>query len=87
MTRGEIKAYSRGYSRGYLSNRWPEHKPPTPPDPIIAELMDALRSIRDACDALCATIEPDDFFSLQLGPQIERADGAMRAVSAWLKET
>jgi hypothetical protein len=81
MTYAEKMAYQRGYQRGA---KWPDHKPPLPPDTVIAGLMDALRSLRDECDSALACFDPDDPLELQLGPKIEAADDALRLVGRWL---
>jgi hypothetical protein len=78
----------RGYSRGYntKANHWPAHRPPIPPHPVVAALMNALLALRDECDSTIATFGPDDELSLRLGAQIDKADEALRMVSAWLRE-
>jgi hypothetical protein len=81
MTREEKLAYARGYQGGA---KWPLHKPPTPPDAVIAKLVSALRAIRDECDGLLATLEPDDDFAKLLDPQIDRADAALSELGKWI---
>ncbi len=83
MTIDEHKAYSRGYSK--RAEQWPEHRPPLPPDPVIAELMAALQELRDTCDTFRATLMPDDEFGAELEPGITRADKALTAVSLFLR--
>lgn len=83
MTPNEKRAYSRGYTRG--ANQWPEHRPPLPPDPIIAGLMRAIQELRDECDGIRATLCDDDEFVLRLVPRIDAVDDAMIAVSKWLR--
>lgn len=83
-TRDEKLAYAKGYSAG-LNGRWPEHKPPAPPDPVIAEIIKATRSLRNAADAICSTLDEADDFVVSLGPKIDACDEAMIAVTAWLK--
>lgn len=83
MTNDQQKYYSRGYYAG-ARGRWPEHRPPTPPDEVVAALMAALRELRDECDSALATLEPDDEFVRRLGPRVDAADEAMRRVSGWL---
>lgn len=91
MSNPTKEALQREYQRGYQNaiNRgrhWPDHRPPVPPDPIIARLMTALQELRDECDSMCATFSPDDEIVLAIGPKIDAADEAMIAVTAWLKE-
>ena len=75
--------YSRGYEHSKVG-RWPLHKPPFPPEPVIAELMAALRALRDAIDGEVAKFEQDDPINQALSPFITRADKAQEAVSLWL---
>jgi len=86
-TRAEQDAYKRGYGKGYTrrADQWPEHRPPIPPEPVVAELMLALRALRDEADYMCATLDPGDEFEQRLGPRIDAADEAMRKVSTWLR--
>jgi hypothetical protein len=77
----EKKAYQRGFQRG---SNWPLHKPPIPPEPVVAELVEALRALRDAVDGALASFDPDDPLNAALSPYIERADKAQRGVSLWL---
>jgi hypothetical protein len=81
MNDDEKRCYARGYQRGH---KWPEHKPPTPPDAVIAGLVEALKDLRDECDAALAMFDPDDPLEKQIGPKIEAADDAMRALGRWL---
>lgn len=83
MGRAKSNAYGRGYNAGA---RWPLHKPPYPPDPLVRELMESLRELRDTCDAFRATLEQDDPFGADLEPAIDRADAALISVGRWLKE-
>lgn len=79
----EKNAYARGYQCGV---RWPLHKPPSPPQPVVGELVDALRAIRDAVDGELAKFDPDDDLNKRLDPYITRADNALKAVGTWLTE-
>ena len=81
MTRIERLAYQRGYSRGH---RWPEHRPPMPPNDVLAEYMMAMREGRDAIDMFQAALMPDDEWSKQLCPIIDRIDEAHEKLSAWI---
>ena len=83
MSADEKKAYSRGYAASG-SRRWPDHRPPLPPDEVIAGLMAALLELRNECDGLLATIDPDDDFAKALDPRLDAADDALRAVAKWL---
>lgn len=75
------RAYTRGYQRGY---KWPAHKPPLPPDPIIHRLMQALIDLRDCADGQMATFQEDDPMAKEFDPFIEEADEALSAVRTWL---
>lgn len=80
--------YKRGYSRGYnagISNRWPEYKPPTPPDEIVAELIHVSRILRDRYDYLCATFSEEDQAVREISPAIEEFDALMVKISKWLR--
>lgn len=81
MSEKEKRAYTRGYRCGH---KWPEHKPPIPPDAVIASLFEALKNLRDECDAALAAFDQDDPLEKQLGPKIEDADDAMRVLGRWL---
>ena len=82
MTPEEKRAYGRGYN---ARNRWPEHRPPCPPNEIVAGLMEAIRKLRDAVDSYLATIDEDDELQDMLGPAIDDVDCAMVKLSRWLK--
>ena len=93
MTEGEKRAYGRGYNTG-SRHGWPSHKPPTPPDPLVAALIEALKSLRDAADWYCATVgcgsdseAIDDPFAAELIPKIDAANEALRAIVLWLTES
>jgi hypothetical protein len=84
MTTEEKRAYQRGYNN--RAHQWPEHKPPLPPNEIISGLMVALKNLRDAVDLELAKIDPEDEWTLILGPKVDACDAAMSAVSKWLRE-
>jgi hypothetical protein len=84
MSREEKLAYQRGYQAG-LRGRWPAHKPPAPPNEIVASLLLALREIRDHLDAELAAIS-DPEWEAAFGPIIDKADEAAEAVTEWLKQ-
>jgi hypothetical protein len=83
MTREETLAYSRGYSAG-MSNRWPAHRPPVPPEPITGELVASLQELRDKIDSALATFSVDDDLNISLSPAIDRATHALLSVKKWL---
>ena len=83
MTDGERRAYQRGYNR---ARSWPDHRPPQPPNEIIAELMKAATELRDRVDGIFATFEEDDPIQAQVNDAIEPLDRAMKAVTKWLLE-
>lgn len=82
MTREEKQAYGRGYAAG-IRGRWPAHKPPLPPNEIIAGLLLALREIRDHLDGELAAID-DPEWEAAFGPIIEKADTAAELLTEWL---
>ncbi|TXH49642.1 MAG: hypothetical protein E6Q97_22305 [Desulfurellales bacterium] len=87
----EVKrAYRRGYSSGYncrSSHRWPDHKPPEPPNEIVAEIMRAATKLRDAVDIQLATLGDDDEWQHTLGDPMDEVTVALEKVSAWLRKT
>lgn len=85
MTRGEKLAYARGYNKASQKG-WPAHKPPLPPDPIVAEMMAAAKALRDAVDAEMATFEEGDEMAERLYAPVDALDAAMRRLTLWLQE-
>ena len=85
LDRADRNAYSRGYQQA-IANRWPLHKTPYPSEPIIGELVAALRALRDAIDGELAKFEENDPLNAALSPFIERADKAQTAVALWLMD-
>jgi len=84
MTNEEKRAYQRGYAAG-LRGKWPAHKPPEPPNQIVASLLLALREIRDHLDSeLAAICDPE--WEAAFGPIIDKADDAAESVTEWLKQ-
>lgn len=81
MTRDEQRAYQRGYQRGA---RWPEHKPPIPPDGVIAGLMRALVELVGQCDGQLGAFDEDDEIRRGLYPHLNAADEALTQVAKWL---
>lgn len=79
----ERRAYARGYSRGA---RWPEHRPPAPPEPIVAHLMAAATRLADAVDGELATLLEDDPWQQKLGNPMDDLRAAMVQVTRWLKQ-
>lgn len=79
----EHRAYARGYQAGV---RWPLHRPPVPPEPVIAELVEALRALRDAIDNELSKFEENDPLNRALSPFIDRADHAQRGLALWLMD-
>ena len=78
--------HMRGYSRGYVAGaKWPDHRPPCPPDAIVGLLHCALRNLRDVADGLVSTISDDDEWAELLNPRIDTADAALEALGRWVK--
>ena len=85
----EDRELKRAYSRGYNAGRagyWPCHRPPLPPEPHVQALMEALSELRDVADTITAVLEPNDEFSIILGPRIDQANNALMQVSNWLEK-
>lgn len=82
MTDAERLAYGRGYNRGA---RWPAHRPPHPPEPHVAKLMEAVQKLRDAVDGELAQLDADDPWQKSLGDPMDAVDAAMSEISRWLK--
>lgn len=83
MTLEETRAYSRGYSAG-VKKQWPLHRPPEPPNELVASLMNAALNLRDCVDGELATIEQNDPWQKTLGNPMDALDQAMEAVGIWL---
>ena len=77
------KYYSRGYNTG-SRNAWPAHRPPTPPNECVKNLMQAAEKLRDIADNICATLLADDVFVEELSPGIDGVDEAMEHIASWL---
>ena len=86
MTPEERRAYARGYHAGSRS-AWPEHRPPRPPDELCAELIDAMRRLRDCADGWLAMFcaEDDDQMHSEIAEGIDHADVVLAKVSEWLR--
>lgn len=80
-TREEKLAYAKGYN---ARAKWPLHKPPMPPEPMVAKLMTALTNLRNAVDGELAKFGEDDPIGEILGPRIDEADEALSDVGTWL---
>jgi len=80
------KSFNLGYSRGYNKGaKWPDHRPPRPPDEHVANLMDAATDLRNRVDGYLATISEDDELQDELGMGLDAVDNAMVSIGAWLK--
>lgn len=80
-------SYKIGYSRGYAAGqrrKWPEHRPPTPPDPIVGELVAAAQKLRDAADGELATLDPEDEWQTKIGDPMDEVNDALIAMTKWL---
>ena len=82
-TKEEKRAYARGYSAGH---RWPEHRPPMPPDGLYRELQESAQSLRDAVHYYCSTFPDDDPIQVDVSPKIDRIDDALEKIGEWLLE-
>ena len=72
----ERRAYAKGYNAGRQGS-WPLHRPPTPPDEVTGQLVEALRNLRDGVDGVLAILSGDDEWVVQLGPLVDAADDAL----------
>ena len=77
--------YARGYYAG-IRGRWPEHKPPFPPTPVLEEIFRKAVALRDEADTIQATFSPDDETGMRCAALVDEFDEAMEAVTKWLKE-
>ena len=84
QTREERLAYQRGYHTG-SKRAWPEHRPPTPPDEIVAALIRAGSALRDQADRTISTFDEGDVIVHELGPAIDAYDEAMAELGRWVK--
>lgn len=78
------KSYCRGYNAG-IAKKWPAHKPPLPPDPLIQSLVEAATEMRDAFDDYLSQLDPDDEIQQELGEPIDQFDNIMTAITTWLR--
>lgn len=78
------KAYQRGYYAG-SRGRWPEHKPPLPPDEVLSELIQTARTMRDAVDSWLAQFDEGDPVGDLIWPHIDNFDRANEKLNLWLK--
>lgn len=83
--RRERNAYARGYNTG-VTGKWPEHKPPMPPDENVAALITALRNLIEAVDSELATFMPDDELVVSLKPHLDKADGVLVSLTSWIRD-
>lgn len=82
--------YKRIYMRGYNAGSrtaWPEHKPPAPPEAVIAELIETGRALRDRLDTLLSQGYFEEGSERRsMDAEVEAFDKAMGNLSRWLKE-
>lgn len=86
MDRKEKLAYGRGYNTG-VADRWPDHRPPHPPHPLVAALFRAAQLLRDAVDNELATLGENDEWQTSLGEPLDQLDVAMTDIGQWLRNT
>lgn len=80
--------YRRAYAKGYIAGsrgRWPDHKPPLPPNEMAAELIATLKAMRNCLDGELAKLDKEDPWESLFGPLIDRADEALAKVNTWLR--
>ncbi|MCH8147384.1 MAG: hypothetical protein IH987_05225 [Planctomycetes bacterium] len=80
-----MHGYSRGYNAGSRGS-WPDHRPPAPPNELVALAMAAARELRDEADVQIATFCEDDPMTLAIGAKIDEFDRQMQKIGAWLLE-
>lgn len=56
------------------------------PDPIIAQLVNALQRLRDGVDNELAMFGPDDEIQERLGPRLDDATEALAKLGKWVVE-
>ena len=81
-TREEQLAYARGYAAGA---KWPEHRPPHPPEPLIKELCEKAERLRNCVDSILSVLDPEDDWHDKYGPAVDGFDDLMMRVGQWLK--
>lgn len=81
-TEDEKRAYAKGYNAG-RRNDWPAHRPPVPPEPVLAALVKALSDLRDGVDGACATLDESDELTAQLSPLVDAANDALVGLTEW----
>ena len=77
------KAYSKGYSAG-SRHSWPLHKPPEPPNEVVARLMACVSKLRDGVDGQLALFDEDDDIVIVLGPLIDDVDAVFEQIGEWV---
>lgn len=77
--------YAKGWYAG-IRGRWPEHKPPIPPEKVLAQLMNSATNMRNEADTLCAVFDENDKSLDKLRNAIDNFDAAMTALTRWLKQ-
>lgn len=83
MTHNERRLYGRGYNAG-VNGRWPEHRPPRPPDENVAAILKAAQELRDGVDGEIAMFDEHDPIAKKLGPLIDALDDELVKVRRWL---
>lgn len=83
MTRAEKLAYQRGY-QSRTKGRWPENRPPMPPDEHVRKLLEALLELRNGVSGEIATFSDDDAIVIALAPLVDKASEAIDELSDWL---
>ena len=85
MNANETHFYRRGYNAG-SRGKWPDHRPPCPPDELLAAFMKAALQLRDAYDDFLARCGPgDDEAESMFGPAIDAMDEAGRQIGFWIR--
>lgn len=80
------RAYNRGYYAG--SKGWyPKSAPPLPPEPVVADLINALNDLCNAVDGMLATFDTDDDIAQALDCPLMVGFGALTNYKSWLRAT
>ena len=82
----ERNAYAKGYYAG-CRNRWPAHRPPTPPNGLVAGLVDAAMNLRDAVDSYLAVSDEEDELQKTLGNPMDEVTDAISRIGDWLRSS
>lgn len=76
------RAYARGYNAG---SRWPDHRPPIPPNDIFKDFVERVYTLRDEVDRLLSSLDEDDPIWDGLRDCVDSVDEGFKNIGKWLK--